>query len=136
MTHVAAMFIVMAQIHNLPGGLQSAICFVESNHRVEAIHRDDGLSNSVGICQLQLPTARLLGFKGSEAQLQQVDVNIRLSATYLASLVQRYHGDIRKAVSAYNMGSWRVLKPPHRYAGRIANQSYVDKVFKAWGEGK
>ena len=131
MTHIAALFVVLSQINGLPPGLLSAICYVESGHRPEAVHVDDGAHNSLGICQIQLPTSRFLGFKGSEAQLRKVEPNIRFAARYFSWELRRYHGDILKAVSAYNMGSWKLNKD-----GKTVNRAYVSKVLKAWQENR
>ena len=120
------MFLALSTVYNLPPGLNSAVCWVESSHRVNVVHRDDGGHNSVGICQIQLPTARFLGFKGSEADLYQTDTNLRLSSAYLRYQLLRYRGDVGKAISAYNMGHYKL-----NAQGIVANKSYVDKVMKA-----
>lgn len=123
------MFVALSTVYNLPQGLQSAVCYVESHHTATAIHRDDGGHNSVGICQVQLPAARFLGFKGSEKGLLEMDTNLRLSGAYLGYQLRRYRGDVGKAISAYNMGSFKLNSQ-----GKVANKSYVDKVMKAWRE--
>lgn len=129
MSTITLLFLAASQLNNLPPGLLSALCFVESDHVPTAIHRDDGRHNSVGICQIQLPTARFLGFKGSETQLRKVDTNISLASDYLGYQLRRYHGNIAKAVSAYNMGSYKLNS-----SGQIINRAYVAKVMKAWKE--
>lgn len=123
------MFLALSTVYQLPAGLNRAVCQVESGLNANAIHRDDGGANSVGICQIQLPTARFLGFKGSETKLYEVDVNLRLSSAYLHYQLLRYRGDVGKAISAYNMGHFKLNSK-----GVVANKSYVDKVMKAWKE--
>lgn len=123
------LFVMISQLNNLPSGLLSAVCYVESNHVPTVVHHDDGIYNSVGICQIQFPTAYFLGFRGKESQLHDVELNIRLAAHYLEYELRRYHGDVRKAVSAYNMGTYRVNDQ-----GEAVNKKYVDKVMKAWKE--
>lgn len=107
----------------LPPDLLSSLCFIESSHKVSAIHLDDGGSNSVGICQLKLSTARWLGFNGTEKQLMDPAINIYYSGLYLSRLITRYSGNLDKAVIAYNMG----------HAGSFEHTKYSDKVMKKWG---
>lgn len=128
---LALMFVLASQYHNLPEGLLSAVCYVESHHNPKAMHHDDGGADSVGVCQIQPPTARLLGYKGPKAHLRDWPLNIMLAGQYLRRQIDRYDGDVPKAVSAYNMGSWKANRQ-----GRTVNQKYVDKVMKAWKDRK
>ena len=128
---LALLFALATQSNHLPIGLLSSLCFVESSHNVHAMHRDDGGGNSVGICQIKLNTARLLGFKGTENDLKNPKVNVQFAGLYLHRQLTRYHGDTPRAVSAYNAGSYRPGKQTF-----ARNQRYVEKVFKAWGEGR
>lgn len=130
-TTLALMFVAASQSFNLPTGLLSSLCFVESSHNVKAIHHDDGGSNSVGICELKLSTARLLGFKGTERQLMIPKDNIKYAAKYLKKQLKRYHGNISKAVAAYNAGTYR-----RNCFGYPKNKKYVTKVFMAWSQGR
>ncbi len=123
------LFAAASQTYHLPVGYQSALCFVESSHNPSAVHKDDGHGNSVGECQIKLSTARELGFKGTENELKVPKTNIHYAARYLSRQLIRYHNDIRKATAAYNAGSFRLNKQ-----GKVMNQHYVDKVFKAWAE--
>lgn len=131
MTHLTMMFLSLSQIYNLPPGLLKAVCFVESKHDVGAIHYNDGNANSVGICQLQLPTARVLGFKRSETDLRQVDSNISFAARYLHRQLWRYHRNIPKAIAAYNSGTVKLNSD-----GTFRNKTYVNKVLAAWKDHK
>ncbi len=129
MTNIALMFIALSQAYNLPPGLLSAVCFVESSHRPTVVHVDDGGGDSVGLCQVKLGTARFLGFKGQPSALKNPNVNALLASKYLAYQLDRYDGNTIKAISAYNMGSFKL-----NAAGVIANKSYVLKVLKALKE--
>ena len=131
MTTLMLIFAVASQTFNLPPGLLSALCYTESKHNVSAIHLDDGGADSVGVCQLQLRSARGIGFRGSEEDLFDPTLNVHYAAKYLRSQLDRYHGDIRKAVAAYNAGSWR-----ENERGLTKNRKYVSAVFKAWSEDK
>ncbi len=78
---------------------------------------------SFGLMQLLLPTARMVGFTGKAPQLFGPDMNIRLGAAYLASLVHQYTlPDV--ALVAYNGGpgaAWRYTH--HLPAGPAAGYS-------------
>lgn len=121
---------LMTQNFNLPVGLLSAVCYVESGHNPSAMHKDDGKGNSVGICQIKLNTARTLGFKGTENQLKLPEINIFYSAKYLSKQLTRYRGVIYKAISAYNAGAFR-----YNERGEISNKRYVFKVLRSWEKG-
>ncbi len=123
-------FNITAQLE-LPPGLLSALCWVESNHKVTAINAQDGGSASYGVCQIKLDTARMLGYKGTVKTLKEPAVNVYWAGRYLKYQLDRYSGDPRKAVAAYNAGTHRVNKK-----GLIKNRKYVEKVFKAWARYK
>lgn len=107
---------------NLPSGLLESICYIESRHNTTVIAHRDGGSDSYGICQIKLATARHLGFKGAQKQLMEPEVNIHYAGKLLVHLIARYKGDIVKAVVAYNMGS----------AKTFTRSKYSDKVIKQW----
>src|SRR5271163_3988979 len=108
-TALATLFLAATIQHKLPANLLSSICYVESKHNPAAIHHDDGGSDSIGACQLKLKTARWLGFRGTEQDLLNPGLNIHYAGLYLKKQLVRYHGDITKAVIAYNIGNTRGL---------------------------
>lgn len=122
---LAVMFLSMTQTYTLPKGLLSAVCWVESNHKISAVNRDDGSADSLGVCQVQLNTAKMLGFKGTVKQLMNPKENVKYAAKYLSLQLKRYHGDAPKALSAYNAGT-----------ATKANEYYVNKVLRAWNKGR
>lgn len=120
-------FSSVSQTFDLPPGLLSALCFVESRHNPEAIHMDDGGSASLGICEIKLNTAKGLGFKGSQKDLMQPQINIYYAGKYLKQQLVRYDGNYLKAVASYNAGKYRVDD-----MGATKNWVYVHKVMKTW----
>lgn len=124
-TVLALMFATMTTTYDLPKGLLSALCWVESNHKPSAVHVDDGGADSLGICQVQIATARSLGYKGNVKQLMRAKQNMNYAAKYLKHQLKRYHGDLTKAISAYNAGT-----------ATSANTYYVNKVIRAWNKGR
>lgn len=102
-----------------------SICLVESSGNVKAIHFDDGGvgNHSVGFCQVGIETARQLGMKGDWRQLFVLKTNLLYAQKYLDLQLERYSGDVKKAVSAYNAGT-AISK----------NWKYVQKVMKYFQE--
>ena len=116
--------------YNLPPGLLRAVCYTESHHNVRAIHFDDGSGTSLGTCQVQLESAREMGFDGSEKELMEPYNNVKYAGLYLRSRLRRNGNDVVLGVASYNAGS--VIRKPN---GDLINQAYVDKVMDAWAEG-
>lgn len=93
-----------------------AICFRESSYR-PTVMGDNG--NSYGLMQIQLRF-----FHDRMAKLGCTDLldpyqNVTVGIDFLAELLERYDGDIAKALTAYNRGSyggtvtqyaWKVLE--------------------------
>lgn len=124
---LASLFLLESKSNNLPNGLLDALCYVESSHKEKAIHHDDGNGDSLGICQIKLNTAKFLKFKGSEQDLLKAKINIHYSALYLKYQLERYNGDIKKAVGAYNSGTYKIGKDQNPI-----NSKYIQKVLRQW----
>lgn len=122
MTTLVLLFSSISATYNLPPNLLSSICYVESNHTPSAMHLKDGDSNSVGVCQIKLKTAKWLGFKGNEKQLLIPENNVKYAALYLKYLLKRYKGNMTKAIIAYNIG----------HAKNLTRTKYSDKVMNIW----
>lgn len=120
-TLLVTLFMSTTVKFNLPPGLLSSLCYVESTHNIEAIHHDDGHADSLGVCQIKYATAKTLGFKGQPIDLMNPKTNIYYAGKYLRHQLVRY-GSIEKAVIAYNIGS----------AKSLTTTVYQRKVFKRW----
>lgn len=118
------LFLVTSLNLNLPPGLLEAVCKVESNFKVTALHRNDGKGHSYGVCQIKYNTAKLMGYKGSEKDLMRPEINIRYAGLYLRHQINRYKS-IPQGIIAYNQGS----------AKGLTNSTYQRKVFKEWQIG-
>ncbi len=127
MDHLLLLFASVTAQYNLPPGLLQSICTVESGLTSNAIHKDDGTNNSVGICQLHVDTARFVGFRGPETALFDPGLNIKYAGLYLRNRLSHYHNDSISAIATYNSGTLRLNK-----YGKIKNQKYVEKVLKEW----
>lgn len=126
-----ALYLSVSTVFSLPEGLLSSICYVESKHTITAMHHSDGGSPSIGACQIKYDTAKLIGYRGAAKDLQLPAVNVYYAGAYLRRNLDRYDGDIRKAVAAYNAGSHLV-----NAKGLTVNRKYVSKVLNAWAENR
>ena len=104
MNTLAVLFIINSLQFNLPEGLLSSLCFVESRHIASTVHENDGPSHSYGVCQVKLETAKSLGFKGTEQELLFPVNNIYYAAKYLSKQILRYN-NVTKGIVAYNRGN-------------------------------
>ncbi len=115
-----------AKTYNVPENLLKAVAKVESNFQADAVSS----CGATGIMQLMPSTAKGLGVKDAKDPEQ----NIMGGAKYLSQMLERYDGDQKLALAAYNAGSGNVAKyggvPPF-----AETQAYVKKVLQAAGQG-
>lgn len=124
MTTLPGLFLLASLNFHLPPNLLESVCFVESKHQVSAYNKNDKGSPSYGVCQIKYSTAKMLGFTGSPAELQNPKINVYYAAKYLSHLQTRYHSNISKMIISYNRGS----------AKKLTHTRYSDKVYSAWEE--
>jgi soluble lytic murein transglycosylase-like protein len=111
--------------YNLEPGLIKAVIRAESNFQVEAVSH----AGARGLMQLMPATARELGV----TDIFDIDQNIDGGAKYLRRMLDRFDGNIRKALSAYNAGPGTVVK----YNGRVPypeTRQYVQRVLRFSGQ--
>jgi hypothetical protein len=118
---LAAMAIAAARRHSLDPDLVQAVVAVESGFRPDAVSP----KGAQGLMQLMPYTARALGVKDTFDPAANLDGGTR----YLRALIQRYGGDVPRALAAYNAGAGAVARhggvPP--YPETLA---YVRKVLE------
>jgi soluble lytic murein transglycosylase-like protein len=120
-----AIFEQAGRRYNLSPNLLKAVARVESNFRPHVVSR----AGAMGIMQLMPGTANGLGVTDPFDPEQ----NIMGGARYLRQLLDRFNGDLRVALSAYNGGQGRV--------GRNGNQvlpfteNYVANVLRHFNGG-
>lgn len=85
-----------AHKHNVDPNLVSAVISTESNWNTSAISR----KGAQGLMQLVPETAQHFGVYNPFDPAQNVDAGVR----YLSMLLDRYNGDLPKALAAYNAG--------------------------------
>jgi len=110
--NLTTLFFVVTTMYHLQPDLLSKVCFVESAHKPNAIVQDSNGQKSIGICQMQLRTAKAMGFKGTEKELLDPAINIIFAGAYLSYQFDRY-GSWVKAVKAYNAGFAKSDRPNH-----------------------
>lgn len=120
-----------SQQNNLPSGLLQSVCEIESGLNIKAIHHHDGKGDSLGICQIKLATAQMLGFKGTAKELMKPETNIAYAGLYLSRQLKRYNGDVDKALVAYNQGSTNGLTSS-KYSIRVLKQ-YQRRILACGG---
>jgi hypothetical protein len=93
-----------AVAHDLPETLLLAVARGESNFDPNARSTADAL----GLMQIRWPnTARHLGID-RQTQLLEPCTNVDAGARYLKELLERYRGDLHRALAAYNYGPSRI----------------------------
>jgi soluble lytic murein transglycosylase-like protein/TolA-binding protein len=81
-----------------------------------------------GLMQLLVPTAsRVAGHPVERASLFEPATNIELGTRYLRQLLDRYHGDLAKALAAYNGGEEAVAKWERRAPGAPTDE-FVETI--------
>lgn len=113
-----------AQKHRLNVHLLDAVVMTESAYDPEAISK----AGAVGLMQLMPATAKHYGVNNRNDPGQNIDGGSR----YLRHLLDRYEGDLRLALAAYNAGETAV----DRYGKTIPpfkeTRNYVRKVIERY----
>ncbi len=107
--------------YDLSPDLIRGVIRAESNFKVKAISS----AGAQGLMQLMPATAKELGVKNPF----DIEQNINGGAKYLRIMLNRFGGNIRKALAAYNAGPGTVIK----YNGRVPyaeTRQYVRRVLR------
>jgi len=112
-----------SRLHRVDGNLVKSIITAESCFRTKALSN----KGARGLMQLIPATAERFGVKN----IFSAEQNIKGGTKYLRFLLERYKGDLKKTVAAYNAGEGAVDKykgvPPYR-----ETQNYVKNVLKIY----
>ena len=85
---------------NLPADIAEAVVFVESGYNSAVI----GSVGEIGLMQVRPETTAMLGFRGSDAELAEPDINIHYGVLYLSRAWRLAGGDICRALMKYRAG--------------------------------
>jgi len=109
-----------AMRNRMDGLLLAAVVETESAFSPKAVSPE----GAIGLMQV-IPE---IGAGRSEAELFDPNVNLDVGCQYLTGLIERYHGDLRLAMAAYNAGHAAVARyggvPPYR-----ETRDYVKSVL-------
>ncbi|OIQ58551.1 soluble lytic murein transglycosylase precursor [Moorella thermoacetica] len=112
----------VAARHGLPASLLKGVVAAESGFNPRAVSP----AGAIGLMQLMPATARALGVNDPFDPAANLDGGAR----YLKQMLDRFQGDIRLALAAYNAGPGAVEHyrgvPPYR-----ETRAYIDKVLTA-----
>jgi soluble lytic murein transglycosylase len=127
---------VYASQDHLDPALLAAVIEAESKFNPEA----RSTAGAVGLMQLTPTTAKGIaqytgGSRFRLSDLTNPDINIRYGAWYLGHLLDRYHGDERLALAAYNAGEENVDRWQSKHLGIQFGETrdYVAKVERLKG---
>lgn len=115
----------LAVVEGVRPQLAFRLVAAESTFRQYAVS-DKG---AVGFTQIKPSTARLLDPDVTDDQLFEAETNLRLGFRYLRFLLDRYDGDMRLALLAYNRGPTRV--GTLLALGRDPSNGYAQKILAA-----
>ncbi len=113
--------------HSLDADFINSVIRAESGFHTQAVSR----KGARGLMQLMPDTAQKLGVRDSFDPGQNVDGG----TGYLSSLLDRYHGDVAKALAAYNAGP----KAVDRYHGvppYSETRQYVARIIRDYNRKK
>jgi soluble lytic murein transglycosylase-like protein len=118
-----------ARAHEVPPDLVNGIIWVESRFQVRAL----GRKGPRGLMQLMPATAREVGDAiGKRCEPYDPEFNIHAGTYYFARMVERFQGNLRLALAAYNIGpgvvgTWLQNGAPLPGHSRV----YIDNVLAA-----
>lgn len=126
---VKALIDASAYAHGVDPALARAIAWNESRY----LHEKNGKinissTNDIGVMQLRPATAKTLGVDPYDLH-QNIDGGVRM----IHNLLSSYHGDVRKALYAYNWGSGNLAsgKPVpgsvQKYASRVLARAAIER---------
>ena len=113
----------ISDYYDLDPELVRSLIIVESRFNIHA----ESHKGALGLMQLMPTTAQELGYKN----ITDPHKNISAGCKYLRRMLDRFNGDLKLSLAAYNAGPGAVLKhgsiPPY-----AETQNYVEKVLKIY----
>ncbi|MBF0187102.1 MAG: lytic transglycosylase domain-containing protein [Magnetococcales bacterium] len=115
---------VVSMRYGLDESLVKAIIHVESRFNPNA----RSPAGAVGLMQLMPSTARMYGVYN----LTDPIANIHAGSRHFRMLLNRFKGDVRLSLAAYNAGEYAVKKYGNKVPPYPETRNYVVKVLKAY----
>lgn len=119
-----------AKAAKVSGSLLLAICMHETGLKNVIVNQDGG-SPTYGMCQVKYATAQGLGYQGNPEDLLKPEINAKFAALYLKKQLDRYDGDVHKAIAAYNAGRFNESS---KFPGKPRNLKYLNKVLEIYAK--
>jgi len=109
-----------AASNGVPVALANAVIRVESNYRADAL----GSAGEIGLMQIKLGTARMMGYRGNARGLYDPDTNIKYGMKYLGMAHQLGGGATCATILRYNAGhAARRMNPVSAaYCGKVKRE--------------
>jgi len=111
--------------HDIDPALVKAVIITESSVNAKAVSK----RGAKGLMQIMPKTAKALGVKNSFHPEQNIEAGTR----HLKKLMDKFDGDVKLALAAYNAGSGAIKRyngiPPYK-----ATRSYIKKVLACYDE--
>jgi soluble lytic murein transglycosylase-like protein len=109
-----------ARSYGVPVNLAHAIIRIESNYRANA----RGRAGEIGLMQIKLSTARMMGYSGSRKGLYNPETNLKYGMKYLAMAHNLGGGSTCGTVLKYNAGhgAKRMNRVSSRYCAKVKRQ--------------
>lgn len=106
-----------AKKNGVPSDLAHAVVRVESNFDPKA----RGRAGEIGLMQIKLATARLMGYRGSKQGLYDPETNIKYGMKYLGKAHELSGGETCGTILRYNAGhgAKRMNKISSRYCRKV-----------------
>lgn len=114
--------------HGLDAGLVSALMYVESRFRSDAVSP----KGAVGLMQLMPATAAQYGVS-SRRELLDPRTNVEVGVRHLRSLHDRYDGRVHLMLAAYNAGEGAVKRHGDRIPPYRETEDYVRQITSMVG---
>jgi soluble lytic murein transglycosylase-like protein len=105
-----------------------AMFFEESSFRNQKTYEVKICKYSYGPGQILLSTAREMGFKGRESELENIIVSIPLAVKFIGHLEKAYYGNWQKVLSHYRTGK-------SRYKDYFVRHNKIYQEFKNKNHG-
>ena len=128
---------IIAKMHKaavargLPPEIAEAVGFVETGFDPSRI----GAAGEVGVMQVMPPTAAQLGFAGTNAELADVDTNIRYGVEYLAAAWSLAGHDLCRTLNKYRAGHGSESMSPASASYCQRARAYLASIHSPLGEG-
>jgi hypothetical protein len=134
-THYSSRFAIPADMAQrieeiaLAEGIEPDLAFGLVRAESEFNHRAKSPVGAVGLTQLMPSTAKYFRVNGTTRHnLYDRDTNLRIGFRYLKTLIDKYDGNVRLALLAYNRGPDRVDQLLR--SGINPNNGYVEMVLR------